>query len=73
MRTTITSRGQTVIPAQIREAHRIRPNMQLEWIDDGQTIRIVPIPPDPIRAAKGTTKGLHQRLLNERESERVRG
>ncbi len=73
MRTTMTSRGQTVIPAKIRKTHRIRPKMQLEWIDDGQTIRVVPIPPDPIRAAKGISKGLRQRLLNERELERQRG
>lgn len=73
MRTIMTSRGQTVVPANIRKAHHIRPNMQLEWIDDGQTIRVVPIPPDSIRAAKGISKGLRQRLLSEREWERQRG
>jgi bifunctional DNA-binding transcriptional regulator/antitoxin component of YhaV-PrlF toxin-antitoxin module len=70
MITTLTSRGQTVVPAKIRQAHRIRPQMKLQWIDDGQTIRVVPIPPDPIRAAKGISKGLRKRLLSEREWER---
>jgi bifunctional DNA-binding transcriptional regulator/antitoxin component of YhaV-PrlF toxin-antitoxin module len=56
MRTTMTSRGQTVIPAKIRKTHRLRPKMQLEWIDDGQTIRVVPVPPDSIRATKGISK-----------------
>ena len=73
MRTTVTSRGQTIIPAKIRLGHRIGPQTELEWIDDGETIRVVPIPPDSIRAAKGISKGLWQRLLNERERERQRG
>jgi AbrB family looped-hinge helix DNA binding protein len=72
MRTTVTARGQTVVPAKIRKAYHIEPQTQLEWIDDGQTIRVVPIPPDPIRAAKGSSKGLSRRLLEERERERRR-
>lgn len=72
MRTTVTSRGQTVVPAKIRRDHGIHPHMQLEWIDDGETVRVVAVPPDSIRAAKGVSKGLHQRLLDERERERQR-
>jgi bifunctional DNA-binding transcriptional regulator/antitoxin component of YhaV-PrlF toxin-antitoxin module len=72
MRTTITSRGQTVVPAKIRKDHQIHPPMQLEWIDDGETIRVVPIPRDPIRAAKGSSRGLRQGLLRERGWERRR-
>jgi bifunctional DNA-binding transcriptional regulator/antitoxin component of YhaV-PrlF toxin-antitoxin module len=70
MRTTVTSRGQTVVPAKIRKDHQILPQMQLEWIDDGETIRVVPLPPDTIRAAKGISKGYHKRLLKERVWER---
>lgn len=73
MRTKVTSRGQTVVPAKIRKDHQILPQAQLEWIDDGETIRVIPIPADPIRASKGSSKGLHQRLLRERELERQRG
>lgn len=72
MRTTVTARGQTVVPAKIRKAYHIQPQTQLEWIDDGQTIRVVPIPPDPVRAAKGSSKGLHKKLLEERKQERRR-
>jgi bifunctional DNA-binding transcriptional regulator/antitoxin component of YhaV-PrlF toxin-antitoxin module len=71
MKTTVTERGQTVVPAQIRRDHAIEPKTRLEWIDDGHTIRIVPIPSDPIRAARGTTRGLLQKLLLERERERA--
>ena len=73
MRTTVTSRGQTVVPAKIRKDHQIHPQTQLEWIDDGETIRVVPLPLDTIRSAKGLSKGLHQKLLKEREQERRRG
>ncbi len=70
MKTTVTSRGQTVVPAKIRRDHHIQPQTQLEWIDDGETIHVVPIPADPIRAAKGISTGLLDSLLKERESER---
>ena len=64
-KTTVTQRGQTVVPAKIRKDHQIGLQTQLAWIDDGTTIRVVPRPPDTIRAAKGLPKGLHQRLLTE--------
>ena len=70
MKTTVTSRGQTVVPAKIRKDYKIRPQTQLEWIDDGETIRVMPIPSDSIHSAKGSSKGLRQKLLKERERER---
>ena len=73
MKTTVTVRGQTVVPAKIRKDYQIGPQTQLEWIDDGETIRVVPLPTDTIRAAKGSSKGLHRRLLQEREWERQSG
>jgi len=73
MLTTVTSRGQTVVPARIRKDHGIRVRTQLQWIDDGHTIRVVPVPADPVRAAKGSTQGLRARLAAAREEERRRG
>jgi bifunctional DNA-binding transcriptional regulator/antitoxin component of YhaV-PrlF toxin-antitoxin module len=72
MRTTVTSRGRTVIPSKIRRDHAILAKSRLEWIDDGQTIRVVPIPCDPIAAAIGSTRGLCLRLLVERQRDRGR-
>ena len=72
MRTTLTSRGQTVVPARIRRDHAVQPGAVLEWIDDGQTIRVVPIPQDPIGAAIGSTSGLGNKLLAERRRDRDR-
>jgi bifunctional DNA-binding transcriptional regulator/antitoxin component of YhaV-PrlF toxin-antitoxin module len=53
MTTTITSRGQTVVPAGIRKAHHLEPETKLEWVDDGISIRVVPLGRDTIRDARG--------------------
>ena len=68
MQTMVTKRGQTVIPAAIRRRHHILDGAKLVWIDDLQTIRVVPVPADPIAALKGSAKGeqLVVRLLAER-------
>lgn len=70
MKTTVTIRGQTVVPAKIRRAYHIESQMKLEWLDDGETIRVIPLPKDPVRAARGISKGLCNRLIREREKER---
>ena len=70
MRTTVTERGQTVVPARIRRDYGIEAQTRLEWIDDGHSIRVIPIPEDPVRAARGSSHGLGRRLLAERERAR---
>ena len=72
MKTTVTARGQIIVPAKIRKDHQIGAHTQLEWIDDGETIRVVPLPADTVRTAKGSTKGSSQKLLAERTWERQR-
>lgn len=74
--TAITKRGQTVIPATIRRRHHLdREGMRLAWLDDGETIRVVPVPRDPLKALRGIGKGegLRERLLTERRRDRERG
>jgi bifunctional DNA-binding transcriptional regulator/antitoxin component of YhaV-PrlF toxin-antitoxin module len=73
MKTTVTESGLTEVPEKIRSDHHIEPQTRLEWIDDGHTIRVIPVPDDPVRAAKGASRGLGRRLLEERERERSRG
>jgi bifunctional DNA-binding transcriptional regulator/antitoxin component of YhaV-PrlF toxin-antitoxin module len=73
MKTTVTARGQTVVPAKIRKDHQIGSQTQLEWTDDGETIHVAPLPADTIRAAKGIGRGLRQKLLEERALERQLG
>ncbi len=74
MQTTISKRGQTVVPAAIRKRHRILDGDRLAWIDDGETIKVVPIPADPVRALKGIARGerLVQELIKYRREERAR-
>ena len=75
MQTQVTKRGQTVVPAAIRKRYQIEEGDRLVWLDDGSTIRIVPVSGDPIRALRGAGKGegLLERLLAERARDRQRG
>jgi AbrB family looped-hinge helix DNA binding protein len=54
MQTSVTKRGQTVIPASIRKRYQIQEGDRLVWLDDGQVIKVIPVPADPIRALRGS-------------------
>ncbi len=71
MRTTVTKRAQTVVPAALRERYGIKDGDYLEWIDDGAVIKVIPIPSDPIKALRGSARGerLVERLLEARRQE----
>lgn len=75
MKTQVTRRGQTVVPAPIRKRHHIEEGDSLVWLDEGDTIRVIPIAGDPIRALRGIGRGegLLKELLAEREKDRGRG
>jgi AbrB family looped-hinge helix DNA binding protein len=67
MRSTITARGQTVIPAEIRRRFHLSPAKRLEWIVDDGTIRVVPVEENPVAAFRGRGKGGGtERLLLDR-------
>ncbi len=71
MRSTITAKGQTVIPAQIRKYFHLSPSDRLEWVIDNETIRITPVVDDPILAFRGQGKGDSvTHLLEERAKDR---
>ncbi len=71
MRSTITARGQTVVPAAIRRHFNLSPADRLEWIIENNTIRIIPVAADPIAAFRGRGKGGSvERLLTERAADK---
>ena len=74
MRTTVTQRGQTVIPAELRRRYGIAQGTEIEWVDTGASLKVIPIPPDPVAALRGIGKGerLVARLLQERRLDRAR-
>ena len=73
MRSTITDRGQTVIPAAIRRALGLSPADRLEWIISPDGVRVFPVKNDPVDAFRGQGKGRGtQRLLDERRADRTR-
>ncbi len=72
MQTAVTKRGQTVIPATIRKRYHIEGGAKLTWLDDGETIRVVPVADDPINALRGRARGkkLTKALLAQRANDR---
>ncbi|HEY2388934.1 MAG TPA: AbrB/MazE/SpoVT family DNA-binding domain-containing protein [Candidatus Binatia bacterium] len=51
----------------------MRPDTLLEWVVEGHTVRVIPIPDDPIGALRGSgKKGETRRLLADRRRDRRR-
>jgi AbrB family looped-hinge helix DNA binding protein len=66
------SKGQIVIPAAIRKKYKIQPGSELQIIEYGGIIYIIPPVNDPINAACGSLTqkpSLSERLLKERKGE----
>ena len=73
MRSTITARGQTVIPAAIRRRFKLSPSDRLEWIVENNIIQVIPVKEDPIEAFRGSgTGGSTAQLLADRARDKER-
>lgn len=73
MRTKLSKRGQISVPSEVRKKLHIGPDTTLEWVVEGATARVIPVPADPIRAFRGSgNKGLVKQLLKERRRDRQR-
>jgi AbrB family looped-hinge helix DNA binding protein len=73
--TTVSVRGQTVVPREIRRALNIEPESKLAWeIRDGEIV-VHPIPANPVLAARGILRGRGlgtSDLLHDRRRERAK-
>lgn len=73
MLSTLTKRGQTVVPADIRKRFKLNSSMRLEWIERGDHIVVVPVPADAISAFRGSATGCTtEHLIHERRADRER-
>ncbi len=73
MRSTVSSRGQTAVPAEIRRRFNLRDRSRLEWLIDGDVITVLPLPADPERSLRGSLRGKYsgRDLLRARAQERA--
>lgn len=69
MKTTISERGQTAVPAQVRLRFGLKSGQQLQWIANGQIIYVVPVSKDVIKSFRGSSpiNDLNSALLKARQ------
>lgn len=75
MTTTVSSRGQLVIPAPLREKYGLRNHAKVAWVELEQGLLVVPAGREAVRASRGMLKGSGastKLLLRFRDEERRR-
>lgn len=74
MNTLVSARGQTVVPSQLRRKYGLGENSRLAWIDEGASIRVVPLGRGVGKYGIGIAKGmgLSAALMKMRKEERAR-
>ena len=72
MKAKVTTRGQVSIPAEIRKKFNIESDSKVQWVIEGNVIKVIPLPKDAIAAFKGRgTKGYStEQLMKDRRKER---
>jgi AbrB family looped-hinge helix DNA binding protein len=68
----ISQKGWVVIPAELRKKYHLKPGDEIEMVDYGGVIALVPVLKDPIKQGYGILKegpSLTQALLDERKQE----
>jgi AbrB family looped-hinge helix DNA binding protein len=72
---TVSEKGWVVIPAELRRKHNLHPGTEIQVVDYGGVLALVPKLPDPVSQAAGMLKGrksLRRALFADHRSERRR-
>jgi len=74
MEITVTTKGQIVIPVELRRKYKITPGTRINILDDGEHIIMTPITPEYVRSLRGSLKGSRalKILMQERQLEKER-
>ncbi len=70
---TVSEKGQLVIPKKLRIKYGLKAKSQVEWVDTGQGLMLIPIPKDPVKTSRGMLKGTRvttETLLETREMDK---
>lgn len=73
---TLSAKGWVVIPREIRQRHGLKKGDKVQVVDYGGVISIIPVPRDPIKAARGLFRegsSLTKALLKSRGEDAARG
>jgi len=66
------AKGQIVIPAKLRKKYHIKPGSELQILEYGEMIHLIPPVRDPVKAAAGflpKKPSLAKKLLRERKKD----
>ncbi len=72
---TVSAKGWVVIPAELRRKYKLRPGSQVQVVDYGGVLALIPLLENPIQQVAGMLKGpssLTQTLLAEHAQELAR-
>lgn len=70
---TVTTKGQLVIPSKLRRKYAIREGTQVAFIEDENRLILQPLTPEFVHALRGSLKGepsALKHLLDDRKRER---
>jgi AbrB family looped-hinge helix DNA binding protein len=67
MTSTVSSKGQTVVPKELRERFRITAGTTLDWQEDGEALRVVKLQPERTGGGLGWLRRLGRVPVAERD------